>query len=297
MKKLFPIFAIALLGAGLFFCTYTLKEWEQGLVLQFGKYKRVENIWTAGDKSDAGLKFKLPWENVLRLERRNIEIDFAAKTIYDVKQKPLEVDAFILYQIVDPLTYYKDLNNRPRATRVLDELLDSSLRAVLARVDSEQIISGGRAELMKEIQEISNQVAYDKGYGVEITDVRIKKVELPTKVANSVFDRMNSEREKIARLHRANGDKQKNEIIADADKQATVIRATATGAAQAIRGEGDAISNKIYADAYTQDAEFFAFYRSMEAYRRGLGQKTTYVLSPDSDFLSYLDNQGGPKRR
>ena len=263
---------------------------------KFGKYKRVENAWSSGAEADAGLKFKLPWENVLVLERRNIEIDFSAETIYDVKQKPLEVDAFILYRIVDAQAYYKDLNNRDRATRVLDELLDSSLRGVLARVDSEQIISGRRAELMREIQETSNDVAKDEGYGVEITDVRIKRAELPSKVADSVFDRMNSEREKEARLFRADGDKQKNEIIADADKQATVILAEARGKAQTVRGEGDAESNKIYNDAYGQDPEFFAFYRTMEAYRRGLGKKTSYILSPDSDFLSYLDDQNGGRR-
>lgn len=296
MKKILPITLLGLAIFSLITCTYTLKEWEQGLVLQFGKYKRIENAWNEGAPADAGLKFKFPWENVLIIERRNIEIDFDAETIYDVKQKPLEVDAFILYRIVDPLAYYKDLNNKNRATRVLDELLDSSLRGVLARVDSEQIISGRRAELMSEIQEISNQVAKQKGYGVEITDVRIKKAELPTKVADSVFDRMNSEREKEARLFRAEGIKRKSEIIADADKQATVILATAKGKAQTIRGEGDAQSNRIYNDAYGQDPEFFAFYRSMEAYRRGLKNGTTYVLSPDSDFLSYLDNQRGSRR-
>ena len=107
---------------------------------------------------------------------------------------------------------------------------------------------------------------------------------------------MNSEREKEARLFRAEGEKRKNEIIADAEKQATIILATARGKAQTIRGEGDAISNRIYAKAYGQDPEFFAFYRSMEAYRRGLSSGTTYVLSPDSDFLSYLDNQKGGRR-
>jgi len=163
--------------------------------------------------------------------------------------------------------------------------MDSSLRGVLARVDSEQIISGRRAELMEEIKKAANLVATGEDYGVEITDVRIKKAELPTKVADSVFDRMNSEREKEAR------------IIADADKQAKIIIAEAKGKAQTIRGEGDAVSNKVYADAYSQDPEFFAFYRSMEAYRRGLGKGTTYVLSPDSDFLSYLDNQRGRSRR
>jgi len=293
MTKSLPIIALALLVIGFLTCTYTLKEWEQGLVLQFGKYKRVENPWIADGEADAGLKFKFPWENVLRLERRNIEIDFQAETIYDVKQKPLEVDSFILYRITDAQAYYKDLNNTRRATRVLDELLDSSLRGVLGQVDSEQIISGRRAELMSEIQRLSNEVALKENYGVEITDVRIKKAELPTQVAESVFDRMRSEREKEARRFRAEGMKRKNEIIAEADKEATIIVAEARGKAQSIRGEGDAISNKIYADAYSQDAEFFAFYRSMEAYRRGLGKKSTYVLSPDSDFLSYLDNQRG----
>ena len=195
------------------------------------------------------------------------------------------------------MAYYKALGTRKRATILLDELMDSSLRGVLARVDSEQIISGRRAELMEEIKKAANLVATGEDYGVEITDVRIKKAELPTKVADSVFDRMNSEREKEARLFRAEGSKKKNEIIADADKQAKIIIAEAKGKAQTIRGEGDAVSNKIYADAYSQDAEFFAFYRSMEAYRRGLGKGTTYVLSPDSDFLSYLDNQRGPRRR
>ena len=292
-----PLVLLGLLILAFFTCTYTLKEWEHGLVLQFGEYKRVENGWNEGAAADAGLKFKSPIENVVPLDRRNIELDFTAETIYDIKQKPLEVDSFILYRIVDPVAYYKALGTRKRATILLDELMDSSLRGVLARVDSEQIISGRRSELMEEIKKAANLVAKGEDYGVEITDVRIKKAELPTKVADSVFDRMNSEREKEARLFRAEGSKKKNEIIADADKQAKIIIAEAKGKAQTIRGEGDAVSNKVYADAYNQDPEFFAFYRSMEAYRRGLGTGTTYVLSPDSDFLSYLDNQRGRSRR
>ncbi len=292
-----PLVVLGLLIIGFFTCTYTLKEWEQGLVLQFGQYKRVENAWNKGAAANAGMKFKLPIENVIILDRRNIEIDFSAETIYDIKQKPLEVDSFILYRIVDPVAYYKALGTKSKATNLLDELMDSSLRGVLARVDSEQIISGRRAELMEEIKKAANLVASGEEYGVEVTDVRIKKAELPTKVADSVFDRMNSEREKEARLYRAEGSKRKNEIIADADKQAKIIVATAKGKSQTVRGQGDAISNKIYAEAYNQDPEFFAFYRSMEAYRRGLGKGTTYVLSPDSDFLGYLDNQYGSKNR
>ena len=297
MLRIAPIVVVAVFLIGFLTCTYTLKEWEQGLVLQFGEYKRVENPWTADDTSDAGLKLKLPWESVLVLERRNIEIDFQVETIYDNENKPLEVDSFILYRITDAQAYYKNLNNTRRATTVLGELIDSSLRGVLGKVVSEQIISGRRAELMGEIQRTSNRVALDEKYGVEITDVRIKKVELPKNVQESVYDRMRAGQEKDARLFRAEGTKIKNEIIAKADKEAAIIIAEARGKAQSIRGEGDAISNKIYADAYNQDAEFFAFYRSMEAYRRGLGKKSTYVLSPDSDFLSYLDNQRGPGRR
>ncbi|MEE9347341.1 MAG: protease modulator HflC, partial [Robiginitomaculum sp.] len=154
-----------------------------------------------------------------------------------------------------------------------------------------------RSELMEEIKTIANQTARDSDNGIVITDVRIKKAELPAKVADSVFNRMKSEREKVARKHRAEGNKRKNEIIADADKQAAIILADAKGKAQAIRGEGDALSNKIYADAYGADPEFFAFYRTMEAYKRGLGKKTSYILSPDSDYLSYLDDQFGKKRR
>ena len=224
-----PLVLLGLLILAFFTCTYTLKEWEQGLVLQFGEYKRVENGWNEGAAADAGLKFKSPIENVVPLDRRNIELDFTAETIYDIKQKPLEVDSFILYRIVDPVAYYKALGTRKRATILLDELMDSSLRGVLARVDSEQIISGRRSELMEEIKKAANLVAKGEDYGVEITDVRIKKAELPTKVADSVFDRMNSEREKEARLFRAEGSKKKNEIIADADKQAKIIIAEAKG--------------------------------------------------------------------
>ena len=296
MKKLFIPFILAAIAIVVTFCTYTLKEWEQGLVLQFGEYKRVENPWNEGAEADAGLKFKAPWENVIILERRNIELDSKVVPILDAKKKPLEVDSFILYRITDPVKYYKALQNTNRAERVLYDLMDSSLRGVLAKVDSHQIISGRRSELMTEIQKEANKIAEGNNYGVFVIDVRIKKAELPRNVAISVYNRMVSERNKEASLFTARGEKRKNEIIAAADKEATIIRAEAKGKSETIRGEGDAISNKVYANAYSKDAEFFAFYRSMEAYKRGLTKGTTYVLSPDSDFLGYLNSQKGRRR-
>lgn len=296
MKNVIGLIVFAVLAVLIGTCTYTLKEWDQGLVLQFGKFKRVENIWNDGADTEAGLKFKAPWENVVVMERRNIELDSKAVLILDSKKKPLEVDAFTLYEITDPEKYYKALQNPIQAESILYKLMDSSLRGVLGGVDSRQIISGRRSELMSEIKKAANLISEGKNYGVRIVDVRIKRAELPNNVAKSVFNRMISEREKEARLFRAEGDKRKNEIIATADREATIILAEAEGKAERIRGEGDGESNQIYADAYGQDQEFFSFYRSMEAYKRGLSGEgqTTYVLSPESDdFLRYLSSQKG----
>lgn len=296
MKGFIGIIAAVLVLILLFLSTYTLKEWEQGLVLQFGEFKRVENGWNEGAAADAGLKFKAPWESVIRLERRNIELDFPVKTISDINQKPFEVDSYVLFRITEPLKYYQKMPTQRQANELIEQLVDNSLRGIVANVDGEQLISERRSELMRNTQLAANGVAIREEYGFQITDIRVKRVELPSAVADSVYLRMQSEREEKARSFRAKGVKRKNEIIAEADRDAKIIIAEAGGKAQTIRGEGDAFSNKIYADAYGVDPEFFAFYRTMEAYRRGLGQKTSYILSPDSDFLSYLDDQNGGRR-
>lgn len=275
-------------------CTHTVKEWEQALILEFGQAKRVENAW---DKTpEAGLKFKLPYESVVTLDRRNLEVDLKPVELVASDQERLVVDAFVRYRIVDAVKFYQALQSEAGAQLQLNSIMDSTLRDVLGRVDRPEIIAGRRAELMAEIQQVSNNVVKDKDFGIEIIDVRIKRADLPPANTEQVLNRMVTERKQIAELTRSEGREEALEITATAEKDATIIRAEAQQQAEITRGQGDKERNAIYAAAYNKDPEFFAFYRSMEAYKTGLGEGTTYVLSPDSDFLGYLGNQRGPRR-
>ena len=292
-----PIFIViaGILALILLLCVHTVKEWNQALVLRFGQAKRVENAW--GDKPNAGLKLKAPWEKVVTLDRRNLEVDLQKVELVASDQERLVVDAFIRYLIVDGVSFYEALQTKRGAQLQLQSIMDSTLRDVLGRVDRPEIIAGRRAELMAEIQEVSNNVVKDKDFGIEIIDVRIKRADLPPANTEQVLNRMVTERKQIAELTRSEGREEALEITSTAEKTATIIRAEAQQEAEIIRGAGDKERNNVYAAAYNKDPEFFAFYRSMEAYKNGLGAGTTYVLSPDSDFLSYLDNQQGPRRR
>ncbi len=276
-------------------CTHTVKEYEQALILEFGEAKRVENPW--GNDTDAGLKLKLPIETVVRLDRRNLEVDLQPVELVAADQERLVVDAFIRYRIVDGVSFYEALQTERGAQLQLQSIMDSTLRDVLGRVDRPEIIAGKRAELMAEIQQVSNNVVKDKNFGIEIIDVRIKRADLPRANTEQVFNRMVTERTQKAELIRSEGRERALEIRSTAEKTATIIRAEAQQKAEIIRGEGDQERNNVYAKAYNQDPEFFAFYRSMEAYKKGLGTGTTYVLSPNSDFLGYLDDQRGPRGR
>jgi membrane protease subunit HflC len=275
-------------------CTHTVKEWEQALILEFGQAKRVENAW--GATPEAGLKFKLPYEKVVTLDRRNLEVDLSPVELVASDQERLVVDAFIRYRIVDGVKFYEALQTERGAQLQLQSIMDSTLRDVLGRVDRPEIIAGRRAELMAEIQQVSNNVVKDEDFGIEIIDVRIKRADLPPNNTEQVLNRMVTERTQEAELIRSEGREEALKITSTAEKEATIIRAEAQQQAEIIRGQGDQERNAIYAQAYNQDPEFFAFYRSMEAYKTGLGQGTTYVLSPDSDFLGYLSNQRGPRR-
>ena len=283
----------AIIAVVVLLCTHTVKEFEQALVLEFGEAKRVENSW--GQDADAGLKFKLPYESVVTLDRRNLEVDLTSVELVASDQERLVVDAFVRYRIVDAVRFYEALQTERGAQLQLQSIMDSTLRDVLGRVDRPNIIAGQRAALMAEIQQVSNNVVKDKDFGIEIIDVRIKRADLPPANTEQVLNRMVTERKQIADLIRSEGREEALEITSTADKDATIIRAEAQQKAEVIRGEGDKDRNAIYAAAYNKDPEFFAFARSMEAYQKGLGNSTTYVLSPDSDFLSYLSNQKGAR--
>ncbi len=286
---------VGIVAAIVLLCTHTVKEWEQALILEFGQAKRVENAW--GENPEAGLKFKLPYEKVVTLDRRNLEVDLKPVELVAADQERLMVDAFVRYRIVDAVKFYQALQSVDGAQLQLNSIMDSTLRDVLGRVDRPEIIAGRRAELMAEIQQVSNNVVKDKDFGIEIIDVRIKRADLPLENTNEVKNRMVTERTQKAELIRSEGRERALEITSTADKDATLIRAEAQKNAEIIRGQGDAERTAIYAAAYNKDPEFYAFSRSMDAYKRGLGKGTTYVLSPDSDFLGYLGNQRGPRRR
>ena len=293
--------SLAVIGVGALalifvFCTFSVKHWEQALVFEFGKIKRVENAW--GEPVSAGLKLKKPWENVEFIERRHVEYDLAPEELLAADQERLVVDAFVRYRITDGIAYYQSMQNESGARERLQQTLPSALRNVLGRVETAEIISGRRVELMEEIRDITNKKAQADKFGLEILDVRIKRADLPRANADRVFARMSTERKQKAAQFRAEGEKRAREIRAEADKTATLTLADARKQSEILKGEGDGQSNKIYAQAYSLDPEFAAFYLSMQAYKKALGTDTSYVLSPNSDFLKYLDNKNsGIKKR
>ena len=274
---------------------YTVREDKQSLVLRFGEPVRTENAF--GVEEDAGLKLKIPGiEKVNHYDRKNLVLDLPAQSILASDQERLRVDAFIRYRITDVRAFYEAFNTRARAEQQLRNVIDSLVRDVLGGVESQEIVSGQRADLMNAIETRANARAIAGKFGVEIEDVRIKRADLPAENAQRVFDRMAADRQEQSAEKRGEGERSKRTIKAEADKEVEILLANARRDSEIIRGEGDQKRNAIYAEAYNKDPEFFAFYRSMQAYEKGLVGSTTYVLSPDSDFLGYLDNQVGGRR-
>lgn len=299
MKSINPMGLVILMGVVLLiglFSTYTVREDQQALVLRFGDPVRSENAY--GIEEDAGLKFKIPiMEEVRYYDRKNLVLDLPPQPVLASDQERLIVDAFIRYRINNVQQFYEAFNTRAAAEVQMSGILDSLVRDTLGSVESQEIISGIRADLMNAIENRANERAAEGSFGLVIEDVRIKRADLPKENAAQVFNRMAADRQEQSADKRGQGERSKRTIRAEADKDVQILIAEARKKAEIIRGEGDQERNAIYADAYNLDPEFFAFYRSMEAYRKGLGNKTSYILSPDSDFLSYLDDQGGPKRR
>ena len=287
------IFIILLLILSQFF--YVTREDQQSLVLRFGEPVRIENEY--GKEENAGLKIKVPFfESVTHYDRKNLVLDLKAQPILASDQERLLVDAFIRYRITDVQAFYEAFATRPRAELQMSNVLDSLIRDTLGSVESQEIISGKRVDLMNAIETRANERAEAGKFGLIIEDVRIKRADLPQENAQRVFDRMAADRQEQSAEKRGEGERSKRTITAEAEKEVEILLANARRDAEIIRGEGDQKRNAIYAEAYNKDPEFFAFYRSMQAYEKGLVGSTTYVLSPDSDFLGYLDNQGGVRR-
>ena len=279
-KILLPL--IIVIAAAIFFSVFIVKEVNQAIVLQFGDPKRII--------SNPGLNFKIPFiQNVVFLDKRILNLDTPPEEVIASDQKRLIVDAFARFQIVDPLKFYISVGNERVARSRLATIINSRIRNVLGKQELQTLLSEDRSKQMSLIQEGVNNEA--ENFGIKIVDVRIKRADLPQANSNAIFRRMQTEREREAKEFRARGAEMAVTITSTADKDVTVILADAQKKSEIMKGEGDGARNKIFADAYGQDPEFFAFYRSMQAYERSLiGGETSLILSPDSEFFKFFGN-------
>ena len=263
---------------------FTVKEINQAIVLQFGNPKKV--ITTAG------LQWKIPFvQNVVFLDRRILSLDPAPEEVIASDQKRLIVDAYSRFTIVDPLKFYISVGNEMVARSRLATIINSRIRNVLGKQSLATLLSEERGRQMAIIQEGVNEEA--KKFGIEIIDVRIKRADLPQANSEAIYKRMQTEREREAKEFRARGAEMAVTITSTADKEVTVILANADKQSEIMKGEGDGIRNKIFADAFGQDPEFFSFYRAMQAYEKALiGGETSLILSPDSDFFKFFGSTG-----
>ncbi|HCL90504.1 MAG TPA: protease modulator HflC [Candidatus Atribacteria bacterium] len=258
---------------------FIVDETKQAIVLQFGKPIRAIK--------DAGLSWKLPFiQNVVFFEDRLLVYDAAPTEVITKDKKTLIVDNYARWKIIDPLKFLQTVRDLNGAQARLDDIVYSELRVDLGLFNMSEIVSEKREGIMKRVTEISNEKA--NTYGIEIVDVRIKRVDLPPENEKYIFDRMRAERERIAKQYRAEGQEESAKIIAETEREKTVILAEAYKTAQTLKGEGEAESVKIYAESFNQDPEFYKFYRTLEAYRKTFKDKTTVLLSTDSEFLKYL---------
>jgi membrane protease subunit HflC len=295
LKALMALLVVlaGLAGAAAYLSMFIVHVNEQAVVLTFGRPEQVIN--QPGGKYKAGLYFRIPFvQTVDYFDKRILDLDSPVMEVNALDQKRLWVDAFARYRITDPLLFYQAVRNEAGVRDRLKPIIESSLRRVLGGATFQEIVKEKREELMKKI---AKQVNTDgKEFGLEVVDVRIKRADLPEQNQKNVFERMRAERQREAAEIRAEGAGASNKIKADADRQVTVIKAEATREAERIRGDGDAERNRIFAEAFSRDPDFFAFYRSMQAYEAGMkgGEgETRMLLSPDSEFFRYFNNPNG----
>jgi len=283
MKKSIGIIAVVLAGAAIVItlsAAFIVDQREQALVLQFGDPKRVIQ--------EPGLNFKIPFiQQTVRFDKRLLDFDNAPEEVIASDQKRLVVDAFARYHITDPLKFYQTVGTEMALRPRLGSVLNSTLRQVLGTVPLQQVVSEKRGALMLEIRDIVRTEA--ARFGIRVEDVRIKRADLPAQNSEAIYRRMQTERQQEAAELRAKGAEEAQKIRAEANRQKVVIVAEAERDAQILRGDGEGQMNRIFAEAFGRDAEFFSFYRSMQAYEAALGtDDTTMVLSPDSDFFRYF---------
>ena len=260
--------------------TFKIDQRESGILLQFGEPRDVLRT--------PGLRLKTPFvQNVEYFDNRILDFDAPAEEVILSDQKRLVVDSFIRYRITEPLRFFQTVGNEGVARNRLGPILNSSTRQMLGRVPLISVLSGERAGLMLQIRDLVNRQSAQ--FGVDVIDVRIRRADLPEENSQAIYRRMQTEREREAKEFRAQGEEISQRIRSRADRDRTVLLAEAKRESEILRGEGDAQAVRIFADAFNRDVDFFAFYRSMQAYGEALGQDdTTMVLSPDSEFFRFF---------
>jgi membrane protease subunit HflC len=283
------ILLLALIVGGVVMSLFVVDERQHAIKLRFG-----EIIQTG---YEPGLHFKIPFvNNVVKYDDRILTRNNPTEEFLTLEKKNLKVDFYVKWRITDPAQYYRAVaGDELTATGRLIEIIKDGIRGEFAKRTVRQVVTADRREIMSDMMEKASLAAAD--LGIEVVDVRVKRLDLPDEVSDSVFNRMRQERARIAAQLRAEGAEEAERIRSEADKNRTVILAEAYRRSEEIRGAGDAEAAAIYANAYEKDAEFYAFYRSLQAYRRSLGsQGDVFVLGPDSDYFRYLtDPQGQPE--
>ncbi|MDA0341851.1 MAG: protease modulator HflC [Proteobacteria bacterium] len=287
MNKLLAVIGVVVIAIGIAASSalFIVEQTQQAIVLLLGKPQNTVQ--------DPGLNFKYPFiEEVVFYEKRVLDLDPPTERVILADQKRLDVDSYARYRIIDPLLFYQTTRLVSGVPGKLSPIINSSLRRVLGNATLLDILSTKRDTIMVDIQKAVNDAV--KRFGMEIVEVRVRRADYPGETRANIENRMKSERQREAKEFRAEGFELAEGIRADADKQKVVILAEAQKEAETLRGKGDGLAIQIYADAFGQDPDFFAFYRSMQAYRKALSSsETTMVLSPNSDFFKFFNNIDG----
>lgn len=277
------IIILALVLAALSQTAFVVPEWEQGIILQFGKPVRTI--------AEPGLYFKVPFvQDFVAFDKRILESDARPEEYITLDKKRLIVDAVSRWKVADPLKFYRTVQTYTSAVARLNETILGRLRQEVASHDFKSFIREERENIMATVTHETAESA--KRYGIDVVDVRIKRVDLPSEVQDSVFKRMQAERQRIANRYRAEGKGKATAIKAKADSEKKVIMANAYSESETLRGEGDAEASAIYAEAFGKDEEFYSFLRHLQLYENVLGKDSTVLLRPDSNLLKYLETAG-----
>lgn len=279
MKRTALLIVLVLAVLVLYMSAFTVDETKQAIIIEFGKPVGVTI-------KSAGLHWKKPWRNVIQFEKRILEYDVGSRSIISQDKKKLDLDNYARWRISDPLKFYRAVKTINGAIGRIDPIVYSKLRVELGKHDLSEIVDKRREKIM-ELVTLRTAEELEE-YGIEIIDVRIKRADLSKENEAAVFDRMRAERERKAKQYRSEGAEEAVKIMAETDKERTIILAEAYKISQILRGEGDAKALEIYADAFESDPKFYEFVRTLEAYEIVIDNKTTLILSTDSDFLKIL---------